>query len=196
MFLQPMQILMGKLIVFNFISLNGFYKGTDADISWNRHGEEENAFGASSMGPDGGTLLFGRITYEMMASYWPTPMALQQNPLVAAGMNQAEKIVFSRTLQKTEWNNTRLVNDNMVEEVIKLKQLPGKDMALLGSGSILTQLAEHGLVDEFLFMVNPVALGDGTPIFHNISQKLELKLTSTRTFKSGVVLLSYQPRGN
>jgi dihydrofolate reductase len=141
----------------------------------------------------GSTLLFGRVTYELMASYWPTPAAIKNDPVVAEGMNKAEKIVFSRTLKQVGWNNTRLVKDNIGSEIRNLKKTSGKDMTLLGSGSILTQFAEEGLIDEFQFMVDPVALGEGTPIFKNIKRRLNLKLTSTRTFKNGTVLLSYQP---
>ena len=129
----------------------------------------------------------------MMASYWPTPDAIKNAPIVAEGMNNADKIVFSRTLKKVEWNNTRLVKDNIVEEIKKMKRMPGKDMTLLGSGSILTQFAEQGLIDEYQIMVDPVVIGDGTPIFKGIKHKLDLKLTMTRAFKSGVVLLCYQP---
>ncbi len=110
-------------------------------------------------------------------------------------MNKAEKIVFSRTLKKVEWNNTRLMKSNIIEEIKKMKQMPGKDMTLLGSGSILTQFAEQGLIDEYQIMVDPVVMGDGTPIFKDIKHKLDLKLTTTRTFKTGVVLLCYQPDG-
>ena len=108
-------------------------------------------------------------------------------------MNNADKIVFSRTLKKAEWTNTRLVKDNIVEEMKKMKQVPGKDMTLLGSGSILAQFAEHGLIDEYQIMVDPVVLGDGTPIMKSIKHKLDLRLIGTRTFKSGVVLLCYGP---
>jgi len=188
---------MGKLIAFNFITMNGYFKGPNEDISWHRHGEEENEYANEGL-QSGSTLLFGRVTYEMMASFWPTPMAMESAPATAEGMNKAEKIVFSRTLKKADpivagWNNTRIVKDNMLEEVNKLKQVPGKDMTLLGSGSIITQLAEQGLIDEYLVMVDPVALGDGTPILKGIRQKLDLQLINTRTFKSGVVLLCYQP---
>ncbi|HZE85422.1 MAG TPA: dihydrofolate reductase family protein, partial [Puia sp.] len=117
-------------------------------------------------------------------------------PALAEGMNKAEKIVFSRTLKKADWNNTRIVKDNIGDEIRKLKQGSGKDMTLLGSGSILTQLAEQGLIDEYLFMVDPVAIGDGTPIFKGLRQELRLELTMTRAFKSGVLLLSYRPKGN
>jgi dihydrofolate reductase len=183
---------MRKLIVFNFVTLNGYFEGPKRDISWHRHGAEENEYSVEGL-KSGSTLLFGRVTYEMMASYWPTPVAIKNDPIVAAGMNHADKIVFSRTLKKAEWNNTRLVKDNIVEEIKRMKQLPGKDMTLLGSGSILIQFAEQGLIDEYQIMVDPVVLGDGTSIFKNIKHKLDLKLTRTRTFKSGVVLLCYQP---
>jgi len=184
---------MRKVTAFNFITLDGYFEGPKkGDISWHRHGAEENEYAAENL-KIGGALLFGRVTYEMMASYWPTPIAIKNDPIVAEGMNNADKIVFSRTLKKVEWNNTRLVKDNIVEEIKEMKQMPGKDMTLLGSGSILTQFAEQGLIDEYQIMVDPVVIGDGTPIFKGIKHKLHLKLAMTRTFNSGVVLLCYQP---
>ena len=183
---------MRKVSVFNFITLDGYFKGPKGDISWHRHGAEENEYAAEGLSSES-TLLFGRVTYQMMASYWPTPIAIKNDPIVAEGMNNAEKIVFSRTLKKADWNNTRLVKDNIAEEIRKMKQMPGKDMTILGSGSIVTQFAEQGLIDEYQIMVDPVVIGDGTPIFKDIKHKLNLKLTMTRTFKSGVVLLCYQP---
>jgi len=183
---------MRKLTAFNFLTLNGYFKGQKGDISWHRHGVEENQYAAEGL-KAGNTLLFGRVTYEMMASYWPTPMAMKNDSTVAEGMNSAEKIVFSRTLTMAGWSNTRLVKDNIVEEMKKLKQTPGKDMTLLGSGSILAQFAEQSLIDEYHFMVDPVVLGDGTPLFKGIRHKLDLKLIGTKAFKSGVVLLSYEP---
>lgn len=186
---------MRKLSVFNFITLNGYSTGPNGDISWHRHGEEEGEYSAKSLRADI-ILLFGRVTYEMMASYWPTPGAMKAAPMVAEGMNKAEKIVFSRTLKKADWNNTRVMRKNIVEEIRKMKQTPGKDMTLLGSGSILTRFAEEGLIDEFQIMVDPVAIGGGTLIFQTIKSKLDLKLTSARALKSGVVLLYYEPMTN
>ncbi|OGR87935.1 MAG: dihydrofolate reductase [Elusimicrobia bacterium RIFCSPLOWO2_01_FULL_60_11] len=183
---------MSKLSSFTFISLDGYYKGPNGDIGWHKHGVEENEYAAEGL-ESGGTLLFGRVTYELMESYWPTPLALQNDPAVAEGMNQAKKIVFSGTLKKAKWSNTKLVKENIFEEIKKMKEMPGKGMTLLGSGSILTQFAEKGLIDEYQFMVNPVVLGSGTPIFKGIKRKLDLKLTDTRTFRSGVVLLTYRP---
>lgn len=128
-----------------------------------------------------------------MANYWPTPMARQNDPTVAEGMNNADKIVISTTLKKAEWKNTKIISANVVEDLKRLKELPGNNITLIGSGSILTLLAENGLVDEYQIMIDPVAIGAGTPIFHGIKKSLNLKLTHVKTFKSGVVLLSYKP---
>ena len=183
---------MGKLSIFNFITIDGYFEGPNRDISWHRHGAEENGY-AAEMLKYGATLLFGRVTYELMAGYWPTPLAHKNDPIVAEGMNKADKIVFSRTLKKAEWNNTKLMKDDIVEEIKIMKQSAVNHLVVLGSGSIVTQFAEQDLIDEYQFMVDPVVLGDGTPIFKGMKQKLDLKLTSTRTFKSGVVLLCYRP---
>ncbi|SDH43850.1 dihydrofolate reductase [Dyadobacter soli] len=182
---------MGKLIAYNFTTLNGYFKGPDNDISWHRHGEEESAFSADSLEAKA-TLLFGRVTYEMMASFWPTPAAIENMPEVAKGMNEAEKIVFSTTLESTDWENTTIIQEDLVEAVRKLKAIPGKVMTILGSGSIIAQLAEARLIDEYQFMIDPVAIGEGTPSFQGLTEKLDLKLVGHRVFKSGVVLLSYE----
>src|SRR6185503_14067214 len=118
---------MRKLVVFNFLALNGYFEGPGGDLSWHRHGEEESKFASESVG-QGGVLLFGRITYEHMAAFWPTPMALQQAPDVAKGMNEAEKIVFSRTLKTADWENTNIISGDLVKEVSRLKKVPGRDM--------------------------------------------------------------------
>jgi dihydrofolate reductase len=185
---------MRKLGIFNFLSLDGYYKGPNADINWHKHGEEEGKFSEEGAQSES-ILVFGRVTYEMMAGYWPTPMALANMPVVADGMNKAEKIVFSRTLKTAEWNNTRIISGDIVEAMKQLKQTPGKDLTILGSGSIVSQFAEAGLIDQYQLMVDPVAIGEGTSIFKGIKHPLNLKLTSTRTFKSGVVLLCYEPAG-
>lgn len=184
---------MRKLFAFNFTTLNGYYKGIDEDISWHRHGAEEAAFAAESMKSDGGILLFGRVTYEHMAGYWPTSDARRNDPDVASGMNRSEKIVFSNTLKKADWNNTTVISGDIATHVKQLKQTKGKDLTILGSGSIVSLLAGHGLIDRYQIMVDPVVLGGGTSLFDGITGKLDLKLISTRTFNSGVVLLNYEP---
>jgi dihydrofolate reductase len=181
---------MRKLSAFNFITLNGFLSDPDGDISWHMHGNEENQFAAESL-QAGNTLLFGRKTYEMMAGYWPTPTALQNDPIIAKGMNNAEKIVISRTLKNAGWQNTIIISENVVEAIRQLKQLPGNDITILGSGSIVTLLSESSLIDEYLIMIDPVAISAGTSVFQSIRQPLNLKLTEVKSFKSGVVLLSY-----
>jgi dihydrofolate reductase len=132
------------------------------------------------------------VTYEGMASFWPTQFALENDPIVANKMNAAAKLAFSTTLDKAEWNNTRLVKDHIAEEVSKLKQQPGKDIAIFGSSDLAVSLIHMGLIDEFRIMVNPVVLGSGKRLFQGLQDKLNLKLIKTRTFHSGNVLLYYQ----
>ena len=184
---------MAKLITFNFITLNGFYKGPQEDTSWHRHGQEEAEFAAGSMEENKGILLFGRKTYESMASWWPSPMALETMPEVAAGMNRSEKIVFSKTLQSADWENTTLIKGDLIIEIRRLKETLTKDLVVLGSGSLITQLADARLIDYYQIMIDPVALGDGTPFFNGLKNKLDLKLVQSKVFKSGVVLLGYTP---
>ena len=181
---------MSKIVLFNFITLNGYFHGTNNDLSWHKHGGEESKYSEEMLKEDN-ILLFGRVTYEMMASYWPTPMAMQNDPLVAKGMNEAEKIVFSRTLKTASWEHTRIISKDIIDEIKVLKNNGKKDMAILGSGSIATQFANKGLIDEYQLMIDPVALGDGASFLKGLEKQLDLKHKSTKTFKSGVVLLTY-----
>lgn len=183
---------MRKLFVFNLVTLDGYFEGPNREIDWHNVDAEFNEY-AIDMLNSVDALIFGRVTYELMASYWPTPDAIKSDPIVAEKMNTLPKIVFSRTLEKVEWNNTRLVKADIEEEIKKMKKQSGKDMALLGSGSILSLFARQGLIDEYRIMVNPVVLGDGKPLFKDIKDRLDLKLTKTRTFGNGNVLLYYQP---
>jgi len=182
---------MRKLSSFTFITLDGYYKGENNDISWHKHGQEEGEFSAESLKNES-TLLFGRVTYEMMSSFWPSPMAFESFPEVAEGMNKAEKIVFSKTLNTVDWKNTKLIKGDLIEEIKTIKASPGNDLTILGSGSIVTQLADQGLIDEFQIMIDPLAIGAGTPLFQGLTHSLNLRLVSSRTFKSGVVLNSYE----
>jgi dihydrofolate reductase len=186
---------MRNLIVFNHVTLDGYFAGLNGDFSWAHTGNDDAeyaAFVAENAG-GGGQLLFGRVTYQLMAGYWPTPMADQHNPAVAAAMNQMSKVVFSRTLREASWSNTTLVKGDIVAAIRRMKDQPGPGMAILGSGSIVAQLALEQVIDEYQMMVDPVALGSGRTMFEGISKMLTLKLTKTRTFKNGKVLLCYQP---
>ncbi|MDH7462976.1 dihydrofolate reductase family protein [Chitinophagaceae bacterium 26-R-25] len=183
---------MGKLNSFTFITLDGYYKGAGNDISWHPHGGDAAEYAAQKSKGEN-TLVFGRVTYEMMAGFWPTPMAKESFPEVAEGMNKAEKIVFSRTLTNASWEKTRIIRNDIVGEMKHLKKTSEKDMTILGSGSILAQFASHGLVDSFIIMMNPVAIGKGTPIFQNIEKQLNLKLQEHQVFKSGIIVMTYVP---
>jgi dihydrofolate reductase len=183
---------MQKLSVFNLVTLDGYFAGQNGDISWHNVDAEFQEY-ADKNSNSGHTLLFGRLTYELMAGYWTSPDALKNDPVVAQGMNNSPKIVFSRTLNKADWVNTRLVKDDMLGTVQKLKQQHGKGLTILGSGSIVMQLAEAGMIDEYQLLLNPVVLGKGKTLFENIKNRFALKLTSTRTFGNGNVLLYYEP---
>jgi dihydrofolate reductase len=184
---------MRKLVVFNSVTLDGYFTDQNSDMSWaHKQDAEWNAFVADNA-QGGGVLLFGRITYELMASFWPTPFASENFASVAEGMNNGPKVVFSRTLDQASWNNTKLVKDDIAAEVRKMKNEPGENMVILGSGSIVSQLAQEGLIDEYQIVLNPVVLGKGRTMFEGIKEKLTLKLTKTRAFGNGNVLLCYEP---
>jgi dihydrofolate reductase len=185
---------MRRLVVFNNVTLDGYFTGKNGDLSWAKgHTDAEfNAFVADNA-KSGGMLLLGRITYELMTGYWPTPQAKENDPVVAERMNNLPKIVFSRSLEKASWSNTKLVKADMPAEIRKMKSEPGQDMTILGSGSIVSQLAQEGLIDEYQMVLNPVVLGEGKTMFDGIKEKLALKLTKTRTFGNGNVFLCYEP---
>jgi dihydrofolate reductase len=184
---------MRKLVVFNQVTLDGYIADINGDMSWAQKQDAEwNTF-VHENARGGGELLFGRITYELMTSYWPTPYAMQNDPIVAERMNNLPKVVFSRTLDKASWNNTKLVKGDLAAEIRKMKKEPGENMVIFGSGSIVSQLAPEGLIDEYQIVLNPVVLGKGKTMFEGIKEKLTLKLTKTRTFGNGNVLLCYEP---
>ncbi|MGO9481771.1 MAG: dihydrofolate reductase family protein [Candidatus Kryptoniota bacterium] len=183
---------MRKLYLFDFITLDGFFEGPNSDISWHNVDDEFQEFAIDQLN-ETATLLFGRVTYQMMASYWQTDTAIKNDPIVAGKMTSLPKIVFSTTLAKTDWNNTRIVRENAQEEVSKLKSTPGKDIAILGSSDLAVSLMNENLIDELRIMVNPVVLGGGKTLFDGLDGRIHLRLLSTRTFRSGNVLLYYVP---
>jgi dihydrofolate reductase len=192
---NPGETDMRKLMVFNHVSLDGYFVDAQGSMQWAKaHGAdaEWNEFVAGNAGGDG-TLVFGRVTYEMMASFWPTPMADKHDPVVAKRMNDLKKVVFSRTLQQATWKNTKLVKGDLAGEVRKMKNEPGEGLVILGSGTIVAQLAAAKLIDEFQVVVNPVILGAGRTMFDGVKEKLNLKLTKSRAFGNGNVVVSYEP---
>ncbi|MFL5704865.1 MAG: dihydrofolate reductase family protein [Ktedonobacteraceae bacterium] len=183
---------MRNVFVFMMVTLDGFFEGPNQEIDWHNVDEEFNEFAIQQLN-DVDMLLFGRVTYQLMASYWPTQFAKENDPIVADKMNTVPKLVFSQTLDKVEWDNTRLMKENVAEEIAKLKQQQGRDLAIFGSAALAVSLLQMGLIDELRIMVNPVVLGQGNPFFKGTHDKLNLNLLKTKTFRSGNVLLYYQP---
>jgi dihydrofolate reductase len=182
---------MRKIIVSNLMSLDGFFEGPDPKpgqkLDWCVVEEEFFTY-AKDMLRNADTLLFGRKTYQYMAAYWPSAPADE----IADQMNNLQKIVFSRTLQTADWKNSILVKSDAAAEISRLKQLPGKDIVILGSASLATFLLQRGLIDEYRVILNPVFLGSGKPLFQDVKERLRLKLSKTKLFGSGVVVLYYQ----
>jgi dihydrofolate reductase len=183
---------MRKIFLFMVVTADGYYEGPNQEFDWPNVDDEFNEFAVQQL-DEVDTLLFGRATYEGMASYWPTPEAKQNDPVVTDAMNSIAKVVVSRTLDKAEWNNSRLVKDNVAEEIRRLKEQPGKDIAIFGSNNLTLNLLDMGLVDELRIMVNPIVLGAGNSVFTSAKQRINLKLLKTRAFSSGNVLLYYEP---
>jgi dihydrofolate reductase len=187
---------MRKVLVFNSVTLDGYFTGRDGELEWAHQGADDPEWQdfVSGNASGDGTLLMGRKTYDMMVSYWPTPEARKDMPEVAEGMNSMAKIVFSRTLDKADWSNTRVVKSDPAAEVRRLKKDGDKDMTVLGSGTIVSLLTQEGLVDEYQMVMTPVVLGQGRTMFEGMKGKHDLKLVKSRPFKNGRVVLTYQPK--
>lgn len=181
---------MRKVIFQMMVSLDGYFEGPNREIDWHVVEEEFNTY-ASGLLDSVDMLIFGRVTYQLMASYWSTPFAIRIDPVIASKMNALPKIVFSKTLTQADWNNTQLIREQPAQAISRLKQLPGKDMAIFGSSDLALTLIENDLIDEFRIFVAPVVLGAGKPLFKGISGTLDLRLMKTISFKSGVVGLFY-----
>lgn len=184
---------MATLSVFNQVTLDGYFSGPGGDIAWAHKSDPEWMEFVSGNASSGGTLLFGRKTYEMMVSYWPTARAKAENPAVAKGMNAAQKVVFSRTLRDVPWENTRLVKDDLEGEIRRLKGAGEGTLAILGSGTLVAQLAAAGLVDRYQIVVNPVVLGAGRTLFEGIRAPLRFERRAVRAFQNGSVLFDCAP---
>ncbi|HUQ07852.1 MAG TPA: dihydrofolate reductase family protein [Kofleriaceae bacterium] len=187
-----------SLTVFNSVSLDGYFTDDNGDMRWAYEVPPDPEFddfvagNARGGAGSGGAIVFGRVTYEMMAGYWPTPEAAQAMPDVAASMNKMTKYVFSRSLRAAQWQNTRVVKGDVVKEVRRLKADAG-DLVIMGSGSIVAPLVQAGLVDELQLVVTPVVLGAGRTMFEGAEGRHRWTLAKSRVFKNGKVSLTYQP---
>ncbi|AIE87860.1 dihydrofolate reductase family protein [Fimbriimonas ginsengisoli] len=185
---------MRRLSVFNSVSLDGYFTDASGDMSWAHNSLQDPEWNAFVEGnaSGGGVLVFGRVTYEMMASFWPTPQAANMMPVVAREMNARQKVVFSNTLGEASWSNTTLIKGDLVAEMRRLKNEAGDDMVILGSGSIVSQLAKADLIDGFQIVTVPVALGGGRTLFEGLDERLRLKLTKSQAFGNGNVVSTYE----
>lgn len=183
---------MRKIIASNYVTVDGYFAGPNGELDWFVWDDEMAKFSTDQL-KTVDTILLGRVTYQLFADYWPTPTAYKENPIIAPMMNDLQKIVFSRTLDSAEWNNSLVVKENVTEEISRLKQQPGKDMVIFGSGIIVSEFARLGLIDLYRLIVNPVVLGKGKPLFKNMDNKLKLKLLNAKAQSSGNVILEYEP---
>lgn len=181
---------MRRIVIWNIMTLDGYFEGTEPwDLPFHHlvWGDELEAF-SLKQGEELGTLLFGRKTYEGMAAYWT-----KETGAIADMMNNSEKAVVSRTLKEAAWNNSRLLEGDVVEAVQRLKREPGKDIFVFGSAELVDTLLRNRLVDEYRLGIAPVVLGAGNPLFKTGDQ-LVMKLLKTTQLKTGGVVLNYQPQ--
>jgi dihydrofolate reductase len=186
---------MSKLVAFMHISLDGFAAGPNGELDWLSYDEELEKY-AEGVVSTVGTALYGRVTYQLMEGYWPTvltdPAATKHDLEHANWVENIPKIVFSRTLETAEWNNTRLISDDMAGEIAKLKEQSGKDLVIFGSPGLTRALMQLDLIDEYRLTVNPVILGRGASMFGDVENPVRLKLLEGKLLKSGVAALHYQ----
>lgn len=185
---------MSLITVLNRITLDGMFDGPNGENDWFIPGDEENK-ASHEMVPSGGTLLMGRVTYQHMIKFWPTVTAASDFPtpvkVQAKEINEMPKLIVSKTLKSLTWENSKLINGDLVSEVQKLKQGDGSGMLILGSGTIVQQLTEAGLIDHYVFILTPTVLGKGKPQFKQ-DQKVDLELVETRSFPTGNIMMHYR----
>ncbi len=185
---------MRKLIADSIISLDGYYTGPKNEIDWFDFDDDEQAWSIDIL-QRVDTIIFGRVTYEEFSQFWPTPEAKTSgfDPYIVRQLNELPKIVYSKSLREASWKPATIVKESPSTAIPKLKNLPGKDIVLIGSGSLVASLTRDGLIDEYRMRIRPIILGAGRPMFSDTNRRHALKLMSVRSFKSGVVGLYYEP---
>jgi dihydrofolate reductase len=186
---------MRKLVLFIHTSLDGFVAGSKGEMDWIT--VDEDMFDYAGRQTDkADTALYGRVTYQMMESYWPTagekPNATKHDKQHSTWYNKVGKVVLSKTLKEANLTNTNIISDNISEEITKLKQKAGKDILIFGSPTAVHSLITENLIDDYWIFINPVLLGQGIPLFNEIKNKIKLKLVTNIAFSSGVVCLHYE----
>ena len=199
---------MRRIVMFNQVTADGYFAGPDGRLDWVVPEPAIQARAVEQM-PSVDTILFGRRTYEQFAGFWPNALressatnapdpheaGQRSGPMraMAIWLNETPKLVFSRTLSEVTWNNSRLVRQLDPHDMKSKKQQTGKDMIIFGSGSIVSQLAKHGLIDEYQLVVSPVFLGKGTSLLHDVPASSRLELLEATSYPSGNVMLRYAP---
>jgi dihydrofolate reductase len=189
---------MGKLTAFTHISVDGFFAGPKGEIDWFKAIQKSKDWDDYTHGQakSGSTLVMGRTTYDQMKSYWPTPKARKDDPKMAAVVDDSPKIVFSRKMKEApeepHWKNITLLHEIDKKTIRKTKERTQRPFTILGSGTIVRQMSDLGLIDEYDLVIVPVVLGEGQPLFDSVKQK-ELELLESRSFDNGVMVLRYKP---
>jgi dihydrofolate reductase len=194
-----------RIVMFNWVTADGYFAAPDGNLDWVVPDEEQAKAAAADI-TSFDTVLFGRRTYELFEGFWryavvddagtaPDPhrpgRRSSEHGAIALALNTMTKLVFSRTLEEVTWGNSRLLRELDPRELETMKKQPGKDMIVFGSGSIVSQLTQHGLIDEYHFVVCPILLGSGRPLLGDVSRRLRLDLTQAKPLPSGDVVLRY-----
>jgi dihydrofolate reductase len=193
-----------RIVMFNNVTADGYFAGPDGNLDWAV--QDDEIYNASAeRNPDIDTILFGRRTYDLFERFWPHAVddsptapdphvAGRRSPAIrdmAIWLNDTAKFVFSRTRKDVTWKNSHLLHELDPREIESMKRQPGKDMIIFGSGSIVSQLTQHGLIDEYQFVVSPILLGSGRPLLTDMSKRLKLDLLEVKAYQSGNVVLRY-----
>jgi dihydrofolate reductase len=185
---------MRNLISFMHISLDGFVAGPNGEMDWIKVDEDIFDYVGKRIS-QGDTALYGRVTYQMMESYWPNagnqPNATKHDIEHSKWYKNVHKIVLSKTMKDEDLTNTEIISNNLSERIDKLKQQPGNEIAVFGSPTATHALMQLNLIDGFWLFVNPIILGKGIPLFTNIQNKINLQLLTTKQFTCGVTELNY-----
>jgi dihydrofolate reductase len=195
---------MRRILMFNHMTADGYFGGSDGNLNWVVPDEDIDQAAVDSMSSID-TILLGRKTYQMFESFWPH--ALDDSPTapdphdagrrsptlraMAIWINEANKLVFSRSLKKVTWKNSRILPEVDPRAIDAMKQARGKNMIVFGSGSIVSQLSRHGLIDEYRIVINPILLGGGLPLVNDVPGSLKLDLLEAKQYGSGNVVLRY-----
>jgi len=184
-----------RLVLFMHASLDGFVAGPNGEMDWIDVNDEMFEY-AGQRTRDADTALYGRVTYQMMESYWPTagdqPTATKHDIEHSKWYNSVAKVVVSRTMKGTKLTNTRIVGDGVTGEILKLKQNAGKDIVMFGSPTVAHALMRENLIDDYWLFINPILLGTGIPLFKELKARAALGLVASHVFSSGVVCLHYE----